>query len=288
MPKLVFGCGYLGRRVANAWREAGDEVFVLTRSRHRAREFTQQGLHAIVADVTRRASLTALPDASTVLYAIGYDSSTEHSMSEVYIDGLRNVIESLSPATKCVIYVSSTGVYGQNDGSWVTEDSACVPAREGGRICLAAEILLREHPLGSRSVILRLAGIYGPGRIPRHRDLAAGKPISAPSQGQLNLIHVEDATRVVLAAAVHARPPALYCVSDGNPVERAAYYRCLAQLLGAPPPRFSWPAAGVPAAERAASSKRVSNARMLRELGVTLQYPSYREGLAAILAAENR
>jgi nucleoside-diphosphate-sugar epimerase len=102
----------------------------------------------------------------------------------------------------------------------------------------------------------------------------------------LNLIHVDDAANVVLAAEERARPPRTYLVSDGQPVLRRQYYEMLAQLLGAPPPQFIAPAADSPAAERAASDKRISNQRMIEELGVQLAFPSYREGLAAIVAAE--
>jgi nucleoside-diphosphate-sugar epimerase len=115
--------------------------------------------------------------------------------------------------------------------------------------------------------------------------LLAGLPIEAPSEGYLNLIHVDDAASVVIAAEKHAPLPSLYCVSDGHPVVRREYFRELATLLGAPEPTFRPPPAGSPATERASASKRISNRRMLAELGVELQHPSYREGLAAIVQA---
>ena len=283
MISLIFGCGYLGRRVATRSRELGHEVWIVTRSAQRAEDFASAGFHPLVADVTDRSSLVGLPAANTVLYAVGYDRATGRSISEVYIDGWANVLQALPAGTGRVIYISSTGVYGQDDGSWVDEDSPCRPSREGGRACLAAEDSLRGHPLGSRSVILRMAGIYGPGRVPRRQDLVAGRPLDAPRGGQLNLIHVEDAAEAVLAAERTDRLPALYCVSDGHPAERSDYYGYLAELCGVPAPRFVPPKPGSPAAARAASSKRISNARLLRDLDVRLRYPSFREGLQAIL-----
>jgi nucleoside-diphosphate-sugar epimerase len=183
-----------------------------------------------------------------------------------------------------VIYISSTGVYGQVEGEWVDESTPCRPTREGGRAALAAEEVLRGHPLGQCSVVLRLAGIYGPDRIPRAGDIVAGRPIDAPAEGFLNLIHVEDAARIVVAAAERDLSlPALYCVTDGHPTFRRDYYTELARLLSAPPPMFSPPDEKSHARQRAGSDKRVSNRRMMSELAVELAYPSFREGLAAIV-----
>jgi nucleoside-diphosphate-sugar epimerase len=134
---------------------------------------------------------------------------------------------------------------------------------------------------------LRLAGLYGPGRIPRSSDLVAGRPIDAPAHGWLNLIHVDDAARIVLLAEERASPPRTYVVSDGAPVPRAEYYAELARLLNAPPPRFVEPAADSPAALRAGSDKRINPRRMFAELKPTLLYPDYRAGLAAIVGCND-
>jgi nucleoside-diphosphate-sugar epimerase len=147
---------------------------------------------------------------------------------------------------------------------------------------------LRASPLAERAIILRLAGLYGPGRIPRCKELLAGQPIDAPSTGWLNLIHVEDAARIVVLADQQVQPPKLYVVSDGHPVIRGDYYREQARLIGAPPPRFVEPAGNSPAAARAASDKRVNPRRLLRELSPALLFPSYREGLAQIVSPAGR
>ncbi len=101
----------------------------------------------------------------------------------------------------------------------------------------------------------------------------------------MNLIHVDDAAAVVLAAEEKAQPPRTYCVCDGHPVGRRALYEQLAELLKLPRPEFVEPSPDVEGASRAGADKRVKNARMLAELEVELEYPSYREGLAAIVAA---
>src|SRR5262249_12394551 len=117
---LVIGCGYLGRRVAVAWRDQGRTVYALTRSR--ADELAATGLSPIVADVTDPASLSHLPKVDTVLYAVGRDRSSGQSMHSVYVTGLTNVLAALPPPAK-FLYVSSSSVYGQTGGEWVTEDS---------------------------------------------------------------------------------------------------------------------------------------------------------------------
>jgi nucleoside-diphosphate-sugar epimerase len=203
---------------------------------------------------------------------------------EVYVEGLRNVLSAL-PGAERFIYVSSTGVYGQSEGEWVDETSPCQPTREGGRACLAAERVLQDHWLGAKAVILRMGGLYGPGRIPRRRDLEAGQPIAAAEHGFLNLIHVEDAASIVLAAEARAPLPSLYAVTDNSPVLRGDYFRELTRLAGLPEPRFA-PASSSPRAERATTDKRISNRKMRTELQIQLRYPTHREGLAAILASE--
>ena len=283
MAKLIFGCGYLGTRVAALWRAAGEEVFAVTRSSRRAVAFAASGLVPVVADLAASAELPVPQGVRTVLFAVGYDRQGGKSIHEVYVDGLERVVACLPESVEKVIYISSTGVYGQVTGNEVDEASPCQPTREGGKACLAAETLLRASVFADRSIILRLAGIYGPGRTPRSQDLLAGKPIDAPATGWLNLIHVEDAARIVLLAEQLANPPKLYVVSDGRPVIRGDYYRELARLLGAPPPLFVEPAPDSPAAQRAASDKRVNPRRLFADLQPTLLYPSYREGLAASL-----
>jgi nucleoside-diphosphate-sugar epimerase len=288
MAKLIFGCGYLGRRVARQWLQAGHEVYAATRSLARAKEFAEQGLRPIVADLGKPDSLAELPCCETVLFAVGFDRASGQSIEEVYVGGLARALAALSSGCGRIIYISSTGVYSQDNGGWVNEDSPAEPRRAGGRACLAAEKLLAGHPLGGRAVVLRLAGLYGPGRIPRRDDVAAGRPLAAPSEGYLNLIHVDDAAATVLAAEQCQTLPRLFVVSDGRPVVRGEYFAELARLLSAPAPRFAPAAADSPAAERAGSDKRIDPARAMAELGVRLRYPSYREGLAAIVGEESR
>jgi len=285
MRKLIFGCGYLGMPVAAGWAAEDATIFAVTRDIEKSCKLRERGILPVIADIMDPGTLKNLPEADAVLFAVGHDRRSNRSIRQLYVDGLQHVLEHLPTGVKRLIYVSSTGVYGQSDGTWVDEQAECEPIREGGQACRQAELLLRSHPLGERSLILRMAGIYGPGRIPRRRELKAGLPIEAPSEGYLNLIHVDDAARVVIAAEKHARVPDLYCVSDGHPVIRREYFHELAALLDAPKPTFRTPPADSPAAERAGASKRVSNRRMLAELGVELQYPSYREGLAAIVQA---
>lgn len=285
MRKLILGCGYLGLRVAARWVADGDTVFAVTRSSERACEFQGKGVLPIVGDILDPHTLGDFPDVDIVLFAVGYDRRSGHSIGQVYVDGLQNVLQHLPRGIKRLIYVSSTGVYGQADHAWVDEQSPCEPSREGGRACRQAELLLQSHPLSQRVVILRMAGIYGPGRIPRQKELQAGLPITAASEGYLNLIHVDDAATTVIAAEKLACLPSLYCVSDGHPVVRREYFRELAALLGAADPTFRPPPAGSHAADRARTSKRVDSRRMLAELRVDLRYPSYREGLAAIAHA---
>jgi nucleoside-diphosphate-sugar epimerase len=288
--KLVVGCGYLGSRVARLWRAQNELVAVVTRSAERARCLQEDGYLPLVADVTDRQSLEnlrRLDSIDSVLYAVGHDRASGKTMREVYVDGLRAMLDALPACIQRIIYISTTGVYAQNDGSLIDEDSACEPTRDAGRTCLEAESVLCGHAAGTRAIILRLAGIYGPERIPRRDELLSGKPIAALPDVWLNLIHVDDAAQIALAVDQQVRPPRLYLVSDGHPVLRREYYAEAAQLLKAPPPVFSAGETQAPTVRRGSTDKRINNARLTSEVRFELQYPSFREGLLASTAQES-
>jgi nucleoside-diphosphate-sugar epimerase len=242
----------------------------------------KEGFEPLVLDITDLDNVS-WPEAETVLFAVGYDRRKYQSIDEVFVDGLKNVVAKLPPPQR-FIYISSTGVYGQTEGDWVTEDSPCAPARPGGIACLAAEGLLNELQWKDSVTVLRLAGIYGPGRVPRQADIRNGFPIPG-SSGYLNLIHVDDAANIVVAVGNQASPAGCYLVSDGQPVLRNAYYTELARLLEAPEPTFEAPPPESHLAARANASKRLLTDRLKNDINPTLQYPSYVEGLAAIVAA---
>ncbi len=271
--RLVIGCGYLGERVARLWRGAGDEVYATTRGQ-RADALAEAGLRPLTLDVTAEPPAVALPVVDTIVFAVGRDRQSGATMADIHVKGLRAVLDALPAPTGRVIYVSSTGVYGQDDGEWVDEESACEPAHDGGRACLSGERILFDHPRGRDAIALRLAGLYGPGRVPLSTDVAAGRPIAGSPDAYLNLIHVADAASAVVAAAA-SRPGTgpIYVVSDGHPAPRGEYVQHLATRLGAAPARFEG-GSGL--------GKRARNARAIRELGLRLTYPSYREGLAAL------
>lgn len=285
---LILGCGYVGHRVARRQLQRGHGVAALTRSEPRAEQFQAEGVTPLVGDLTRPESLENLRPTSdgVVLVAVGYDRQATPSITDVYVDGLRNALDALHRrgGLSKLVYLSSTGVYGSNDGSWVDEDSPCEPLREGGRACLEAERLLASHQVtADRHVTLRLAGIYGPSRVPRLDDLRQGRPIPAPDNTWLNLIHVDDVVGVIEAAVERAPTPSRYCVADSHPIRRHDYYRLIAELAGGPPPQLTPAEQNSPAAARAAADKRVSNKKLLSELEVSLKHPDCRSGLVAVL-----
>ncbi|MGD0898025.1 MAG: SDR family oxidoreductase [Thermoguttaceae bacterium] len=285
MPKLIIGCGYLGRRIARRWRGEGHQVFGVVRRADQYEQLAAEGIRPILADVTRPETLRAVPPAETVLYSVGYDSASGKSRWDIYVEGLRNVLDALSPATPRVIFTSSASVYGDAGGQWVDEDSPCRPESEAARALAAAENLLAAHALGQVAVVLRLAGLYGPGRLPQTADLRSGRPLAVVAGSLVNLIHVEDAARAVLAGEVRAMPPRTYVVSDGHPVERREYLRRLAEVLQFPPPTFCVEETVAGRPSRSLGQKRLRNTRLLDELGLEIEYPSYYEGLAAAVAA---
>lgn len=286
MHKLIIGCGYLGRRVAAAWLQAGHSVTALTRSENNAAELSRLGITPVVGDVCDPKSLVALPVVQSVLFAVGYDRTSGHSQHEVYVEGLGHVLEQVAGRCERLIYISSSSVYGQSSGEWVDESSPCEPVQSGGQCSLAAEELIRvtfpisEGTAAARPLanVLRLSGIYGPGRLlSRVESLRAGEPLAGRGDAWLNLIHVDDAADAMLACERQGQPGETYLITDDRPMRRDEYYSQLARLVAAPPPQFL---DDQPAKRGSGGlNKRCSNGKARAELGLTLRYPSFIAGL---------
>lgn len=273
--RLIVGCGYLGERLASRWLAAGSRVWGLVRTPSRLARLSEAGVEPIVADVAAPLPLPALPEVDTVVWAVGFDRTAGRSYREVHVDGLRRLLDAITGNPR-LIFVSSTGVWGRVDGQRVDEATPPHPDREAGRVLLEAEALLGGHPKG-RGTVLRLAGIYGPGRLPRIDDLRAGRPLEADPDSWLNLVHVDDAAAVVMAVADHAGPGPLYVVSDGRPVRRRDFYARLADLVGSPPPNWI-----PPAADARGGDKRVDPRRLFAEIGPAFSHPDAIAALAGI------
>lgn len=274
---LIAGCGYLGQRVAQRWRAAGGSVAALTRRPSRAAELAGEGITPILGDVADAAALPPLPPCDAVLFAVGYDRTSGVPQRRVYVDGLRNFIGRLDSLDVPFLYISSTGVYSQSRGEWVDEESPAEPTREGGRLCLEAEQVVLQAMRHAR--ILRLAGIYGPGRlIARAEQLRSGTALPYRGDAWLNLIHVDDAASA--ACALLENEPVsegtaarrIWLGVDDRPVRRSEFYGRLAECLGAPVPLFA-------AADDDGLGKRCSNHRLRTEWGWPLRYPTIETGL---------
>ena len=284
MKRLVIGCGFLGFPLAKKWLAAGDDVFVTTRSTDRARQFAELKLHPLVLDTTDSKSLEQLRNFAfdTVVAAVGMDRSRYSDVHHVYVNGLKNVLANLNANVGQVIYVSSTGVYGDFDGGWVDETSTTNPQREGGKACLAAEVALQESQFSDRATILRMAGLYGNERIPTRASIESKRWDKLSASGYLNLIHVDDAVKAVVTVAEQKLLSEIFLVSDSSPTLRRDYYQFLADQFGFG--EIPWVDHVLPDANsRGSSSKRISNRKLLETTGLQLQHPDFRSGLGDIL-----
>jgi nucleoside-diphosphate-sugar epimerase len=186
-------------------------------------------------------------------------------------------------------YLSTTGVYGDRNGGWVDEDSSLAPSGERGRRRAEAEQgwLKLHREAGLPVHLFRLAGIYGPGRSALD-TMRSGRAQRVIKPGQVfSRIHVADIAAVLEASIARPRPGAAYNVCDDDPAAPDAVIAHAATLLGLdPPPEIPFAQAQLSEMARSfyADNKRVANDRIKRELGVSLTYPSYRAGLAALLA----
>lgn len=241
------------------------------------------GLLPLAADLADPASLAGLPESlDWVVYAASADGFDDDAYRAAYVDGPRNLLAALvgqGQRPRRLLFVSSTGVYGQQDGEWVDETSPTEPVGFSGRRLLEGEALVGAAPFPT--VVLRLAGIYGPGRTMLLDRVVAGEAtcVEAPPQYS-NLIHRDDcAGAIAHLLALNAAGP-LYLGADHEPAERCALLRWLAAAAGAPAPQVL-PSGSSRTRRARRGNKRCRNTRLL-ESGYRFRYPSFREGFGEL------
>lgn len=281
MKRLVIGCGFLGLPLAHRWQSAGDEVYTTTRSQERAALFEGYGFRPLVLDTTVASTLQQIRslEFDTIVVAVGMDRSKYSSVHDVYFGGLQNVLDNLNENVGQLIYVSSTGVYGDFGGEWVDENSPTKPARDGGKACLAAERLLRDSQFADRATVLRMAGLYGNDRVPTRNTVESKQWGKLSPKGYLNLIHVDDAVNAVCTVAQNSFLAETFLVSDSNPTPRQDYYQYLADQFELGP--IPWEDNTPDPNSRGAASKRISNRKLLERTGLVLKHPDFKSGLDA-------
>ncbi|WP_267222539.1 SDR family oxidoreductase [Dyella silvae] len=270
---LIAGCGDVGLRVAQRLRARGDTVWALRRSMARPDD---GGIQWLQGDLTRPASLRELPAGIThLVYLPTPDARDAAAYRAVFVDGLRHLFDALDAgALQRVLLVSSSAVYGEHGDAWVNEETPPDPPGFNGATLLEAEHWLLAQPVSS--VVLRLAGLYGPGRLQLIERLrAATVRVPRETAHWANRIHVDDAAAAIVHLLSLAHPMSLYLGVDDTPLPLHVLYDQLASLAGAPMPDEGASPPGV-------GSKRLSNAR-LRASGFAPQWPDARDGYAALL-----
>ena len=277
MPRvLIAGCGYVGSAAARLFAKEGWEVIGWTKSGQSAEPPGESAISLSAVDITDLETVgrNSFP-ADVVVHSA---SSGADSYRHVYRDGAANLAACFPSAR--LIFTSSTSVYPQRNGSSVTEDSPAEPAFENAQILRQAEKIILDHD----GIVLRVAGIYGPGRSFLLRSVMNGT--SVISDHFVNQVHRDDVASAIffLARCRALDPPRLFNVVDDTPAPQAEIMDWLSARLGLPLSNSS----PSPESKRGRSNKRVSNAK-LRALGWAPAYPSYREGFdrSVLRALEN-
>lgn len=275
MTVLIAGCGDLGTEAGLRFAAAGFSVLGWRRSA----EKIPAPLTGQAADLT--GSLPTIPaDTEVVVISTAARERSEAAYRSAYVDGTANVLDALDRDgvhPRRILFVSSTAVYGDAGGGWLDEDSPTAPASVTGAVIREAEDLL--HSRRPDAVVLRLAGIYGPGRTRLIDQVRSGT--ADPGQGQLtNRIHRDDAAAAIvhLTTAV-ADPAPLYLGVDNEPVEKREVLRFLAAELG------TELGPEEPSNSSRGGNRRLSNTRLL-STGFEFSYPTFREGYRAVLAGD--
>ncbi len=278
---LSLGHGYSARALTGLLSHDEWSVHATTRSREKADAMAGNGVTIYVFpgdDLTG-----ALEEATHVLISAGPDGDGDPMLRH-----LRDEIAARADSLKWVGYLSTTGVYGDHNGGWVDETTPLTPSTRRGQWRVAAESEWQAIP-GLPLHIFRLAGIYGPGRGP-FAKVRAGTARRIIKPGQVfSRIHVDDIARVLAASIARPNPGAIYNLCDDDPAPPQDVIAYAAELLGQPlPEAMDFETADMTPMARSfyAESKRVSNTRIKEELGVRLIYPTYRDGLNALLSDE--
>ena len=281
--KLIIGCGDIGRRVARLARVEGAAVHGLVRSPDKGAELAKLGIRPVIANLDDPATLADLPTGGAVVFYFapppggGFADPRVRTFCAAIPAGREPVR---------VVYMSTSGVYGDSDGETVTEETPPAPQTSRGKRRLDAEEAFRAwgRERGVPVVILRVTGIYGPGRFPVSQ-LAGGQPVLREELAPLtNRIHQDDLARICLAAAAKGEDGDIYNVSDGHPTTMTHYFTAVADHLGLPRPRQ----VSLEEAQQVMSplmlsymgeSRRMDNTKMLEKLGIQLLYPNLEAGL---------
>ena len=283
---LVAGCGDVGLRVARAERAAGAEVTVHTRSGERAGALGAEGFVAVCHDLDSERPFSLPPGTIDRLYYLVPPPSRGRRDPRIgrFLAGLQGGVRRF-------VLLSTTAVYGDCGGARVDERRPPAPAADRGHRRLDAERRLADWAAagGAATVVLRVAGIYGPGRLPVAR-LERREPVLREDLSPWsNRIHVDDLVTALLAAGERAPAGAVYNVADDRPSTMTDYFNRVADALGLPrPPQIGPGEAGrLSAGMRSylAESRRIDNGALRRELGVDLRYPDLASGLAALATA---
>jgi nucleoside-diphosphate-sugar epimerase len=273
MPRiLIAGCGYVGQEAADLFHAAGWAVEGWTESARSAASLSAKPYPVTDVDISEPAQIAnRVGTFDAVIHCASSRGGDAEAYRRIYLDGARNLLESFHGSK--ILFTSSTSVYAQRDGSWVTEESETKPMRETGRILLEAEGLVRDRG----GIVARLAGIYGPGRSALLSKFLTGTAIVDPENDRfINQVHRDDiASTLFFLLNRKAEGAQVYNVVDDQPILQSECYRWLAQRLNRPLPLIG---KSTQERKRGESNKRVSNAK-LRGLGWTPQYPTFAEAM---------
>lgn len=283
MHVLVAGCGWLGTALARALLLRGDRVTGVRSDPGRAEALRPLGIAPLALDLADPAQAAALPaDLDAVVACQSSGGEGEAPYRRAYLDANRTLLAAARERpVRAIVYTGSTGLFGQRDGSDVDETTPPAPATASGRILAEAEgLLLAAAGEGLPVRILRLTGLYGPGRTWMIDRVARGLFAQGPGDDAwMNACHQEDAVAALLAVLDRGRDGAVYHATDAVPMRRREVVAFVAERLGIPPPR----------AERSAPAdgpnRRIHGERTRAELGLALRWPSLREGLAPLFPA---
>lgn len=285
---LILGCGDIGTRIALLLQQREIRVSGLARSEVSRGRLQSFAIDALPGDLDDPASLASLPTSGKLIFYLAPPPG-----GGVCDTRMRHFCRALSaeklPAR--IVYISTSGVYGDCGGAWVTESTPVNPQTSRAQRRVDAESVLQEcgRSHGVATVILRVTGIYGPGRLPLAR-IRQGHPVLRDTEAPpTNRIHADDLAAICIRAAERANDGDIFNVSDGQPGTMTQYFNVVCDLLDLP----RLPQVDMAEAKRVMNpmmlsylteARRMDNSKMLEQLAVTLKYPDLESGLHNVIA----
>ena len=278
MRTLIIGCGYVGKTLGQRLIALGHNVTGILRSREHNDHLARLGIRPLNLDITQKSEFKKLDGQfDWVVIAASSSRGGNEAYKKIFSLGSQHIAQWLKTVDHTsVVYISSTSVYQQTNGEWVSENDTDTPQNITTKLLLEAEQNISEA--GPEVAILRSSGIYGPGRGHLFRQFMSGNAtIECDGSRYMNMVHRDDLAEAIILALKLVGCRGIYNITDDEPLTQLEFFKWLSETTGHPMPPFA-PRPNPATRKRSTANKRVSNKLFKEVFGFKYNHPTFREG----------